>query len=267
MSNPEENKSDTSIDSTLSQLEGKWQGKFNFKKENNDLKIFPINPKEITDEIVEEMSRDASLQLKDQQLKSLNQLVVSLESCEHVTDEGIKQLAYNLGPKIDNVKKLSWSFLWGKKLTDGGIKTFLAAITPYTKDLEQLTLNLSGCEKISDEGLRQISEEFKNFKGLQDLQLDFNGCNLITDKGLGQLGSNLSQSLKDLKKLNLVFRGCEKISGQGLKTLGTTIIDHLKSLENFTLNVGNCDQIEIEAIDALKETLKGNSKLHSEVLL
>jgi len=114
-------------------------------------------------------------------------------------------------------------------LSDEELETLAKGLSKL-ESLTSIDLNVQG--KISDQGVKELSNALSNLKQLNHLQLQFSSCDEISDQGIKELSNALS-NLKQLNHLQLQFSSCEGISDQGhqlLKQLNS------RSLQDFQAN-------------------------------
>lgn len=189
-----------------------WTEDFRVDTANGTSSIRPINASKVTDQKVEELLKDATL-------NGRTSLSAILRGASEVTDQALIGLASTITQNSKELKQLSVNFSGCKKITDAGIKEFIAQVSQKLTvgKLEQLTLDFSGCSQLTDESLNQISTNLgKNNKTLSQLSLDFSRCPKITDDGVKKFSSKTAENLKQLQSLELSFYECEKVKSQTL---------------------------------------------------
>ena len=182
------------------------------------------------------------------QLKKL-----SLEGCGKITDEGINDIARNVGTSLTSLNLNKCQFItdesltcigeacqilnelklsWMQSVTDRGIYTF----SSYANVNEMKILDLSACRKIGDDGIIGVSERLTN---LTNLNVYY--CNKITDRGCLAVTHNL------IKLNTLCLADLYQITDHSLHFDrdgdGRPVIDAnmLKTITN--LNLTDCNRI------------------------
>ena len=91
------------------------------------------------------------------------------------------------------------------KITDDDIRQIEFPHNILHETLKTLMLNFKGCREISNEGVKDFSVGIASLKNLQNLALRLNRCPKITDDGLKQLAFTMSQNFHNLKGVSLSF--------------------------------------------------------------
>jgi len=126
--------------------------------------------------------------------------------------------------------------------------------------LENLRIGLERCERITDTGVKSISEKIgHNFKNLADLRVCLSRCSQISDAGVKSLSENIAPNLKKLNRLELLFDNC-KITDAGVKSLSENIAANLKNLSHLAFNFSFCDQITDEGVEIFSRNIAGSLK-------
>lgn len=187
-------------------------------------------------------------------LTSLQDLQLSLWSCEKITDEGLKSLAESLRA-LNTLENIELNLSSCKSITSDGIKSLTKSIGQLTS-LKSLTLNLPSSSQLSDNDLVSISETLGKMTSLRSINLKLPLQHEISEIGIASLGKNL-RSLPLLT--DLAFDVSNSNKDEAIKVLSQSL-PHLKSLQRLDLSFSLRSKIDDELI-ALSEALRRMNSL------
>ncbi len=223
----------------------------------------------------------------------INKVVVSLNSCSELDDEGIKALTTfistmervthlefevkNTGATdqslalmsslLGNLKQLTYFYVdfSGCQITNEGL--YILANTLKEKvNIQEVWLRFSWCkdEAISNEGLTAISKSLEHCKQLQVLLLEFNGQSQIASKGLSSVLTAVQKSAS-IKKLYMYFERSQ--ASDNFLTYAGETLPKLKRLEVFGLNLSNSNYITAKGIEKLEKGLQNAGSIRQGLYL
>ena len=201
---------------------------------------------DMTDEVLINISRNGI-----QHLQSLTHLYLSFDLCSKITDEGVRNLSIKAIQYLKLLSTLDLSFDRCGNITDEGIRSLSIEAIQHLKLLTTLRLRFNEYQNITEDGFKSLTcDGIKHLVSLTTLHLSFDRCNNITDEVLASLGESL-EHLKLLKVLYLSFDVCGKVTDKGLKTLSDGGIKHLESLKALYLSFNVCSDITDRGLKSL----------------
>jgi len=213
-----------------------------------------------------------SISYRIRTLTSLKSLGINLSGFEkrndrrfiRISDEGISHLGKALR-HLTSLRSLCLNFKFCYELSDTALDCIGQALKRMIL-LESFDLNMNQfLDGISEEGLKNLSQGFKNLVNLKSLSLKFKRSQASTDKGLAYLGQGV-RNLVSLKRIHLKFSWCENIGDKGLGSLSEAL-EKLTCLEMIHLNFKRWNWISDRGIKRLGQALKTRGKLLKDVRL
>jgi len=223
----------------------------------------------------------------------INKVVVSLNACSELGDEGIKALA-NFIATLEKVVHLEFEVK-----NTGATDSSLAMISSLLGSLKYLTyfyVDFSGCQ-ITNEGLYILANTLKEKVNLQEVWLRFSWCKdeAISNEGLLAISKSLEHCTQ-LKVLLLEFNGQSQIASKGLSSVLTAVqksgaicklylyfersqasdnfltyagetLPKLKRLEVFGLNLSNSNYITSKGIEKLEKGIQAAGSIRTGLYL
>ncbi len=77
--------------------------------------------------------------------KKIHKIDVIFESCNKISDAGLKQIKENLG-RFDLLKDVSFDFSWCKEVTDVGYDSLIETLQQFAS-LERVSFSMRGSDK------------------------------------------------------------------------------------------------------------------------
>jgi len=145
------------------------------------------------------------------------------------------------------------------RITDSGLKDLSEGLKRLVS-LKNVNLNFQCCFQISHRGLVSIIEALKTIVPFQTLNLNLVGCTRITEKSLKKIMKGLSQ-LVSLTSMGLDFSRCKVINDESMKSI-VECLNMLVSLQTISLSVKNCKEITDDGVKSMSENLR-KLDLHS----
>jgi len=262
------NVSKFTLDKVKNELLKNWRTMFDFDISKGFL-IKGTDTNKIGDKLMGEFLKDLGVKFTMNNLQTLQNLDINIESCSQVTDVGLNRLAEHIGGSLKELRNLSINLVACFEIQDQGLTALGQQIANNLKSLEELTLDLGWCKKISDQGLKgfQASLTQTNLQSLQCLTLNFRGCSQISDEGIKEFSTHLGSELKSLSHLSLCFWNCVLITDNGLRELGTRALPTLEKLYHLSLNFIGCYEIINGGIEGLALSIMTNQKKLKNVTL
>jgi len=190
-------------------------------------------------------------------LKELTKLSMNLAFLK-ITDMGIEILCNYIKP-LKKISNLSLNISNCSDITTNGYKT-LNKICCRLDNIKKLLLDFSENPNVTDEVIKDLSNNLKYLKELKDFSL-YLGDSCLTDSGLNFLSSRLKK-IEKLTHLDLLIVGCHEITNSGIIILSGDLYS-CENLINLKLQINHNSQVKKEAFKILFDYLNVFKSLRS----
>lgn len=181
------------------------------------------------------------------QLKSLEQLTLSLSVCCKVSDNQFKQLSENMIPHLKELKKLTLIFAQTQRITDRSVEALSTSIGVNLKKLRKLALEFSDCQKISQDSLRYVGVGIcEKLKDLKTFRIVFKDGIVLNSLGMILLSKYITHNLRNLKDLTFDFLIYPGIPIDIINEIVNDFAKNLKTLKKLKVNFGKGDDIPLK---------------------
>jgi len=191
-------------------------------------------------------------------LKKLTSIYVKLSSTR-ILDIDLIKLCQSL-PQLENLVSMKLIVDRNWELSNLSLLQLSKALCSFPK-LRLIALDFESCNKITVEGIKELSSALSNLKQLNHLQLGLNAdffCGGFNDSSLMNLSEALT-NLKELESIRLNFYGASDVSDKGYTSLSETL-KCLKFLAIIKLNFRNT-RVTKSAKLQMKRYFAGQAKL------